>query len=227
MTRCARCCLHRSTRIMNLIMLIFGTAMIVYSLWLQKRWSESLALLPSGSSLPRPWFIIGILGVGIAVCLSTIYGHMVTNCTSNSILCIYIIVICCLLIIEIAAVISIFFKIDWEAEITAYIDKNMKDLESFVIFQVKMCCWISLLTLAAQIYTVVLAITLCVVGLEPRGHCEQPFVPSFTQSFLVPNFPGPASSVHDRRRYENPVTSFLENVKRILRAQVQRRYVVY
>ncbi|KAJ6732453.1 TETRASPANIN-19-LIKE [Salix purpurea] len=87
MARCARCCLRNSIRIVNLVMLLCGAGMIIYSLWLQKKWDESIAEFPRSSSPLKPWFIYTFLGVGIIVCLSTIGGYIITNCISNSTLC--------------------------------------------------------------------------------------------------------------------------------------------
>ncbi|KAJ6435041.1 hypothetical protein OIU84_000306 [Salix udensis] len=114
MVRCARCCLRNSIRIVNLVMLLYGAGMIIYSLWLQKKWDESIAEFARSSSDPlKPWFIYTFLGVGIMVCLSTVGGYIITNCISNSTLCFYIVAICCLLFLEVAVIVAIFFKIDW------------------------------------------------------------------------------------------------------------------
>ncbi|KAJ6295555.1 hypothetical protein OIU78_023558 [Salix suchowensis] len=113
MARCARCCLRNLIKIVNLAMLLCGAGMIIYSLWLQKKWDESIAEFPRSSSPLKPWFIYTLLGVGIVVCLSTIGGYIITNCISNSTLCFYIVAICCLLFLEVAVIVAIFFKIDW------------------------------------------------------------------------------------------------------------------
>ncbi|XWS70337.1 hypothetical protein CRYUN_Cryun03dG0039300 [Craigia yunnanensis] len=60
-------------------------------------------------------FIYTCLGVGIAVCLSTLFSYMVSNCISSSILCIYIFSICSLLFLEVAVIDTIFFKYDWSS----------------------------------------------------------------------------------------------------------------
>jgi hypothetical protein len=59
MVRCTRCFLHRSMRVVNLIVNICGIGMIIYSLWLLKKWQDGIAQLPAPlSSLPRPWYFI-------------------------------------------------------------------------------------------------------------------------------------------------------------------------
>ncbi|XP_057957400.1 helicase and polymerase-containing protein TEBICHI-like [Malania oleifera] len=144
------CCLHSSLRIVNFIVNVFGVGMIVYSLWLLKMWKEGIAELPSTSSLPHPWFIYTCLGVGIVVCLSTLSGHMVANCISNSTLCFYIVSICSLLFIQIGVIVTIFFKMDWESQLTKYIDEHHEKFQSFIIFHLKMCRLIVLLVVVAQ-----------------------------------------------------------------------------
>ena len=87
MRRCGgRYCLYNSLRVVNVVVNIFGLVIIIYSLWLLKKWIDGVAQLPSPSLLPRPWFINVCLGVGIVVCLITLSGHMVANCISKSIL---------------------------------------------------------------------------------------------------------------------------------------------
>ncbi|MFQ6671430.1 hypothetical protein Gotur_035981, partial [Gossypium turneri] len=54
MTRCSRCCLHYTMKIVNLIMNFLGIAIIVYSLWLQKKWNTGVAQLASFPSIPNP-----------------------------------------------------------------------------------------------------------------------------------------------------------------------------
>ncbi|GKV03402.1 hypothetical protein SLEP1_g15707 [Rubroshorea leprosula] len=81
---CMRCCLHNSLKISNLIMNLLGIAMIIYCLWLQKKWDEGVAQLPTTKDLPRPWFIYASLGVGISICLSTVFGYIVGNSLSSS-----------------------------------------------------------------------------------------------------------------------------------------------
>jgi hypothetical protein len=117
MVSCTRCCLQSSMRVVNLFLSLCGIGMIIYTLWLLKKWQDGVALLSTVSSLPRPWsislyfpliffffflyfcislrffllffrFIYTCLAVGIAVSLSTLSGHMVANCISNYTLCI-------------------------------------------------------------------------------------------------------------------------------------------
>lgn len=55
MARCARCCLQNSIRIVNLITFMLAIGMIIYSLWLQKKWNDGVAQLPTTVYSPRPW----------------------------------------------------------------------------------------------------------------------------------------------------------------------------
>ncbi|KAJ6674102.1 TETRASPANIN-19-LIKE [Salix viminalis] len=174
MARCARCCLHNSIRIVNLVMLLCGTGMIIYSLWLQKKWDECIAEFPLSPSDPlKPWFIYTLLGVGIIVCLSTIGGYIITNCISNSTLCFYIVAICCLLFLEVAVIVAIFFKIDWGKQISTYTGQKNTDFEILVLIHVKISRAIMLLILVAQISVVILAAILLAAGTEPRTHLQE------------------------------------------------------
>ncbi|GMJ07680.1 hypothetical protein HRI_004437200 [Hibiscus trionum] len=185
MRRCSRCCLHYSMKMVNLVLNLLGIAIIVYSLWLQKMWNLGAAQLPSYPSLPKPWFIYTCFGVGIAVCLSTFFSYIVSNWISNSVLCIYIISICSLLLLEVVVVIAIFFKYDWSSLISKYIDERHEDFKSFIIFNEEMCQLIALLILAPQVSVVALAIVLWSVGIERIPESRHLEIPEFTTSFLV------------------------------------------
>ncbi|KAM7277275.1 hypothetical protein ACFE04_019141 [Oxalis oulophora] len=185
MANCSRCCLHDSMKIVNLITNLCGIGMIVYSLWLEKVWVDGVHEFSSVSHFPKPWFIYTCLGVGIAVCLSTIFGHMVANWMDNSILCVYIVSICSLLLLEIAVIITILFKIDWSKKLAHYIDKDHLKFRNFVLFHIKMCQMMSVVILIPQLNVIAIAFVLRAVGAEPRTRAGYSVVRNFTQSFLV------------------------------------------
>ncbi|CAB4266510.1 unnamed protein product [Prunus armeniaca] len=86
MVGCTRCCVHTSMRAVNLFVNLCGVGVIIYSLWLIKKWQVGVSELPSVSYIPKPWFIYTCLGVGMAVCLSTLCGHIVAHRSSSSVL---------------------------------------------------------------------------------------------------------------------------------------------
>ncbi|XP_075642512.1 tetraspanin-19-like isoform X2 [Castanea sativa] len=154
MTWCRRCCLHSSIRAVNLIVNICGVGMIIYSLWLLKKWHDGVADLPSVSFLPRPCFQ-------------------------------YVVSICSLLFLEVAVLVTIFFKMDWAEELTKYIDENHTEFKTFVIFHIKMCRAILIMILVPQLCVIVLAITLWAIGTEPRTQGGYLNISDFNHSFLV------------------------------------------
>lgn len=163
---CGRYCLYNSLRVVNVVVNIFGLVIIIYSLWLLKKWIDGVAQLPSPSLFPRPWFINVCLGVGIVVCLITLSGHMVANWISKSILGVYIVCIFCLLLIQAAVIVAILFRIDWDSQISRNIDDYHKAFERFLLFHLVICRSIALLVLVAQIKILVLAAILWAVGGE-------------------------------------------------------------
>ncbi|XP_060673126.1 tetraspanin-19-like isoform X2 [Ziziphus jujuba] len=199
MIRCGRCCLHKWMRGVNMFVNLCGVAMIIYSLWLLKKWELGVAVLPNVSYIPRPWFIYTCLGVGIAVCLSTLCGHMVANCMNDYILCIYTLSIFALLLIEVALVVTIYFRMNWEVQFSKYIDENHEDFRSFVMFHLIMCRLIVITALVPQINVIIVAIILWGIGTAPRAHCNYSAVPDFRRSFLVI----PHSPITDTARIKN------------------------
>ncbi|XP_031282581.1 uncharacterized protein LOC116141190 isoform X2 [Pistacia vera] len=168
MAICAQCCLHTSIKIVNIITNLFAVGMIVYALWLQKKWTEGIAELPSTAYIPRPWFIYSCLAVGMVVCLSTICGYMVATFISSSIL----------------------YKL-----IAEYTSDHNKRFKSFVVFHLKMCQLIIGMILVSQINVIALGMLLWVIGAEPRTTGNNPEMRAVMQSFLVgPSSTSPAES---------------------------------
>ncbi|XWS17733.1 hypothetical protein CRYUN_Cryun33cG0092600 [Craigia yunnanensis] len=229
MTRCGRCCLQYAMKMVNLIMNFLGIAIIVYSLWLQKMWNDGSADLPPYPSLPKPWFIYTCLGVGIAVCLSTLFSYMVSNCISSSILCIYIFSVCSLLFLQVAVIVTFFFKYDWSSLISKYIDVSHEDFKSFVIFHEKMCQLIALMILVPQVSVIALAMILWTVGIERTSQSWQSEIPDFTRSFLVGSGSGILNNTRlicsrcEVLRLGNPRQSLLSYINSVFRMQFQRR----
>ncbi|KAL9250461.1 Tetraspanin-19-like protein [Drosera capensis] len=159
--RCSRNCLRKSVKIVNMLVTVCGVGMIIYSLWLGKKWDQGVSELSisSRTSLSRPWFIMVCLGTGMAVCLSTLCGQGVANWGSKS-------------------------------QLKEYIDDEHASFKSFIIFHLYMCRLISIMALVAQTNVVLLAIVLWVVGTEPVRPQGILDVPDFKHSFLIsPNSP--------------------------------------
>eukprot|EP00257_Ricinus_communis_P025267 XP_025012681.1 tetraspanin-19-like [Ricinus communis] len=228
MVRCVRCCLHNSIKLVNMIILVFGIGIIIYSLWLERQWHHRISKLPvSPSPNPKPWFIFICLAIGIAVSLSTLYGYVVANYVGPYTL--YIFIICCLLLLEAGVIIIIFFKMNWISELIACVDELHKEFAKFVVFHVKLTRTIVLLIWAAQINAVALAVVFWAIGIEPRTHCNERHRSPFTQSFLVPDSPEPDSSTQafrgrgDVSEEDNSRGSLFSYIDGIMRARFQRR----
>lgn len=198
MVRCAGCFLHQSKRVVNIIVNLCGIGMIIYCLWLLKKWNDGFSQMLIVTPLPRPWFIYICLAIGIAVCLTTLYGHVVANCDSSSSLCIYIVSMCSILLLQAGVIVTILFKIDWAWQISKYIDEHYKNFQNFLNFHLIMCRSVSVVVLVGQINAVVLAILIWAIGTHPGAHCNSPDQQerrNFTHSFLVPpNSPIPGCS---------------------------------
>ncbi|GAB4837258.1 hypothetical protein Ancab_002161 [Ancistrocladus abbreviatus] len=212
--RCSRSCLHKSLKVVSLLVNICGVGMIIYSLWLLKKWDEGVAELSSSdrAALPRPWFILVCLALGIIVCLSMLCSHMVANCINKSVLCIYVVSVCSLVLLQGGVVIIIFFKMDMIAELKKYIDNTHQAFRSFIMFHLYMCRLFSIVALVAQINVVGLAVILWMVGTEPVARSDIFDVPDFKHSFLI----SPYSPLNDEESSTRNTTQVLSGASRIL-----------
>ncbi|RXH72649.1 hypothetical protein DVH24_012333 [Malus domestica] len=204
----ARCCLSNSMRVLNLFVNSSSTAFGSP----RNGKLESLSSLLSQLSLSP--------GMGIAVCLSTLCGHIVAHSVSSFILFIvsflYIIFVFCLLCLEVGVIVSIFFRMDWEVQFAKYIDEDHTPFKKFLRFHLNMCRIIvqktpfftqfrtlsepldhhnfSNLTIKAT----VLGIILWAIGSEPRTeHFNSSDVTNFRYSFLA----APTQSLQDISRH--------------------------
>ncbi|XP_048437719.1 tetraspanin-19-like isoform X2 [Pyrus x bretschneideri] len=192
---------------------------------------------PRNGKLESPSSLLSQLslspGMGIAVCLSTLCGHIVANSVSSFTLFIYIIFVFCLLCLEVGVIVSIFYRMDWEKQFAKYIDEDHTLFKNFLRFHLNMCRIIVILILIPQIKATVLAIILWAIGSEPRTeHFNSSDVTNFRYSFLA----APTQSLqdisrHGFRNYEvsspefesPPRPSLFSNVQRFFRMRFQRR----
>ncbi|WCJ29832.1 hypothetical protein M5689_011436 [Euphorbia peplus] len=191
MVRCRRCMLHNYLKIVNICILIYGVFLIIYSLWLNRKWRTYLShLLPTTTSLaPKPWFIYTCLGVGMAVCFSSLFGSVVSNhFIPTFTLFAYILTIGCLVFAEAAVIDIIFFKMDFAAEIVIDVGEYVDEIESFVKFHVKFARVVLLVALVAQTNVVVVAVMVLIIGIgiEATSRGIESRLSHFTESFLVP-----------------------------------------
>ncbi|KAK9102699.1 hypothetical protein Sjap_019953 [Stephania japonica] len=191
MVKCIKCFLRSLIRAINLAVILLGIAMIIYSLWLLKRWFTGFKDISSASTFPTPWFIYVCLGVGIVVCLSMLGGHVVANKISFRILFAYIVAVCFILLIQAGLIVWIFINMNWEAKIAEYVSMDDEDFKNFLDFQISLSRYFTFFVVFAEISALLPSIVLLKVGPEPRSHCScsssdnEPDDQRLKQSFLV------------------------------------------
>ncbi|KAI5669322.1 hypothetical protein M9H77_19175 [Catharanthus roseus] len=179
-------CLYKSIRVVYVIVIILGVAMIIYSLWLMKLWTNGVLKLPSPSSAPKPWFIYSCLGMGIVVCLEILVAYVVSHYMTNSILAMYVGSISALLLTQGVTIVMVFFQMDWHTEFSESISDKHKEFKEFFLQHVAVTRLITITAFVAQIIVAILAIILWRVGTEPtiRYGNRNPPNPAIN-SFLV------------------------------------------
>lgn len=208
MRRCSkRECVEKWLRIVNVIVNVWGVAMIIYSLCLHELWLAAVSRLPPASqlALPRPWFIFTCLIVGIVVCLSTLWGHMVTNCVTRWTLSIYVASLSTLLLLQGIVITVIFFKLDLGSQINNLIDNKHHRFSKYAIFHLRMCRVVSILAFVAQMSIAVLAGMLWMsyetMENEGVGDSDAWEAPDLRNSFLVYPYSSLALKNHENRRH--------------------------
>ncbi|XP_010249695.1 PREDICTED: tetraspanin-19-like [Nelumbo nucifera] len=192
-----RCFLHYTMRTVNLVINFCGIAMIIYSLWLLKRWGQGESQLNPALPPTTPWFIYTCLALGIVICFSMLCGHVVASYSSNFTLFIYIVSVFFILCLQIGAIVEIFFEMNVLAKISKYVvDQDMRFI-NFLTVHMTICRIIGVVVLVAQITAFILAIILWAMGSEPRSHCIVLDSNELRYSFLLG--PGPLENLNRSR----------------------------
>lgn len=178
MEYCIRCRLRLAMKIVNVGLAFFGIGMIIYSLWLLKRWKEAVAELVSISPFPKPWFVYTCLGLGIIVCLSTLVGHMAANRISVTTLSIYILSACCIILLQLGMILAFFFNMIRKFN-------SSDEFKRFLSIHLTICRLIGIAVLLVQVHVLMLAIVLLAMGPVSRNHCHGPSTPDMRHSFLL------------------------------------------
>ncbi|XP_050160064.1 tetraspanin-19-like isoform X2 [Malus sylvestris] len=217
----ARLCLHNSMRAVNLFVNVCGVGVIIYSLWLIKKWQVGVSELPPVAHVPKPWY---------GNCCLPEHPLWSYGCQFHQQ---FHSLHCILSGIEVGVIVNIFYRMDWEVQFAKYIDEHHTLFKNFLTFHLNMCRLIVVLILIPQIKAIVLAIILWAIGSEPRAdQCNYSDVTNFTYSFLA----APTQSLLDisrhgfrnyevsSREFENPPRpSFVSNVNRFFRMHFHRR----
>ncbi|KAG9456148.1 hypothetical protein H6P81_000656 [Aristolochia fimbriata] len=179
------CCFNILTKAANGVLTCCGLVVIIYSLWLLKKWGAGVSQLEAITVVPKPWFIYILFGVGIVLCLSSLFGQMVSKHNSLTVLSIYVVAICLTLILQGGLVGVIFFKSNLEAEFPDSIFKGNTDFKNFLSFHVSICRLIGFTMLLAQANVVVLTVVVWVVGPVPEKYSPSAGLSDLEHSFLV------------------------------------------
>ncbi|CAN6441645.1 unnamed protein product [Victoria cruziana] len=188
----SRRCLHYAVRTVNVIISFIGVLMIIYSLWVLKKWKAvETAEGSSEYDLLYPWFIFAFLAIGISVFFSMLCGNVVANSINVFLLISYVVFVCSILFLQVGVVILIFFK-DWVAEINEGYAGQYSEFEGFVTFHLKLCRYITLLMVLLQAVGFVLALMLCAwrpgsSTFTDESHDSETPRSSLNQSFLICN----------------------------------------
>ncbi|KAK1313045.1 Tetraspanin-19 [Acorus calamus] len=160
MARLVGVCLQSLLKLVNSVIGMAGMAMILYSLWMIRVWYMQGA---DSVSTP-PWFIYTFLGLGISFCLITCSGHIAAETASGHCLSCYMLFVFVLVLFESAITADVFLNSNWEEDFPEDPTGRFDEFKDFVKSNFEICKWIGLLVVAAQVFSIFLAMVLRVVG---------------------------------------------------------------
>ncbi|KAF3796199.1 Tetraspanin-19 [Nymphaea thermarum] len=163
-----RSCIQSILKLLNSIIGMAGIAMILYSLWMIRIWSSHL----DDAQLPAPWFIYTFLGLGIFLCFITCSGHIAAETANGHCLSCYMVFVFLLILLESGITADIFLNRDWEADFPEDPTGRFDEFKDFVRANFGMCKWVGLLIVAAQAFSLLLAMILRALGPDIGGNYD-------------------------------------------------------
>ncbi|URD84456.1 Tetraspanin family [Musa troglodytarum] len=138
-----RSCLQSVLKLVNSVMGLAGMGVILYSLWMLRSWYKHI----DGSSFAGPvssppWFVSLILVFSVQ----------------------YMAFVFLLVLLEAALIADIFLNREWEEDFPEDPTGKFDELKNFVRSNFEMCKWIGLLVVAAQAFSIFMAMVLRALG---------------------------------------------------------------
>ncbi|URD84455.1 Tetraspanin family [Musa troglodytarum] len=171
-----RSCLQSVLKLVNSVMGLAGMGVILYSLWMLRSWYKHI----DGSSFAGPvssppWFVSLILvDVDIVLLISSFtllvyylhdllefYGFLKPD---KHIAVQYMAFVFLLVLLEAALIADIFLNREWEEDFPEDPTGKFDELKNFVRSNFEMCKWIGLLVVAAQAFSIFMAMVLRALG---------------------------------------------------------------
>ncbi|RWW27380.1 hypothetical protein GW17_00008189, partial [Ensete ventricosum] len=109
-------------------------------------------------------FIYTFLGLGIYLCLITCSGHIAAETANGHCLSCYMAFVLLLVMLEAALIADIFLNGEWEEDFPEDPTGKFDELKNFVRSNFEMCKWIGLLVVAAQAFSIFIAMVLRALG---------------------------------------------------------------
>lgn len=147
-------------KLVNSVLGMVGIAMIIYSLWMFRVWLRT----DESDSVPVPWFIYTILGLGASLCVITCSGHIAAETANGCCLYIYMAFVFMLFVVEAAVTADVFLNHSWQEDFPTDATGNLDRLKDFVKDNFDICKWIGLTVVAVQGLSMLLATILKALG---------------------------------------------------------------
>jgi hypothetical protein len=147
-------------KLVNSVLGMVGIAMIIYSLWMFRVWLRT----DESMSVPVPWFIYTILGIGASLCVITCSGHIAAETANGCCLYIYMAFVFMLFVVEAAVTADVFLNRSWQEDFPTDATGNLDRLKDFVKDNFDICKWIGLTVVAVQGLSMLLATILKALG---------------------------------------------------------------
>lgn len=193
MARSVKSCLQSLLKIVNSSFGIAGLAMIMYALWMVRVCQRDKDVLSSYRiNFLIPWFVYGVLGIGVTWCIVACIGHFAAayrRCLSC-----YVVMIFLLLLLETMVTADILLNHDWEKDFPEDPTGRLDDFKDFVKSNLKIFKIIGFSIVLAQVLSVILAMVLKSVeqdqmyNYDSDDDCFPPRLPLLTQPDEAPAY---------------------------------------
>lgn len=174
-------CLRCMLMLFNFLLSFVGVALVLYSLWVLHTLptSSSFRILPSqdppGASnlnfgawnLPPAWFVYFLLGLGVIICIITLFGHFAAEVANGCCLSCYAFLVVLLILLQGAFVTDVFLNKNWDEDIPNDPTGLFEYIKQFVGKNLDVCKWAGLAIVVTEAFAALLA--LCVRAMQPSS----------------------------------------------------------
>ncbi|XP_020165081.1 tetraspanin-18 [Aegilops tauschii subsp. strangulata] len=168
---CARCFLGFLLKFLAFLQAFAAVSAVLYAASILSRWARHHEL-HFDHLLPDLWFACVVMAAGLLYCAILLAGYVAAEVNSGCCLCFYTILAMAMMLLEAAVAGHLLLNEHWMQDLPYDRTRELENLVSFVNNNLDLCKWAALATVATQVFSLFLAITLRAMVSPTNEDCD-------------------------------------------------------